>query len=144
MAQEALVDTNVLYGAFQRRDQFHDEALPIVKGADSHALPTCVVLDFVLAETMNALTQELAHEETTKALSMLRESSGFEIRRTTNEVWNSGLGVYERYAHLSLVDAVLTAYAREANTPYLYSFDDGFDSVEGITRLKTATNPYSA
>lgn len=144
MAQEALVDTSVLYGAFQKRDQFHEEALPIVKGADSRALPICVVLDFVLAETMNALTQELAHEETTKALSMLRTSSGFEIRRTTNEVWNIGLGVYEQYAHLSLVDAVLTAYAHEANAPYLYSFDDGFDSIGGVTRLKTATNPYSA
>jgi len=141
---EALVDTNVLYGAFQKRDQFHDEALPIVKGADARTLPICVVLDFVLAETMNALTQELVHEETMKALSMLRESAGFEIRRTTNEVWTAGLGAYGQYAHLSLVDAILTAYARETGTPYIYSFDDGFDSVDGVVRLNTATNPYSA
>jgi predicted nucleic acid-binding protein len=144
VAQHALVDTNVLYGAFQQRDQFHDESLPIVKGADARDLPVCVVLDFVLAETMNALTQELAHRETTEALSMLRESTGFEIRRTTNEIWAIGLGVYEGYAHLSLVDAILVAYARTTDTPYCYSFDDGFDSIDGVRRLHTPTNPYSA
>ena len=144
MAQHALVDTNVLYGAFQRRDQFHNEALPIVKGADTRDLPTCIVLDFVLAETMNALTQELTHEETIEALSMLRESTGFEIRRTTNEVWATGLSVYEEHAHLSLVDAILVADARATDTPYCYSFDDGFDSIDGVQRLHTPTNPYSA
>lgn len=143
MVQHVLVDTNVLYSAFQSRDQFHSEALPIVKGADARTLPVCIVLDFVLAETMNALTQELAHEETTEALSMLRESTGFEIRRATNEVWITGLGVYEEYAHLSLVDAILVAYARTTDTPYCYSFDDGFDSIDGVQRLHTPTNPYS-
>lgn len=143
MTQYALVDTNVLYGAFQKRDQFHDEALSIVTAADVHDLPVCVVLGFVVAETMNALTQELAHEETTTALSMLRESTGFDIRRTTNEAWTTGLGVYEGGVHLSLVDAILVAYARTTDTPYLYSFDDGFDSIDGVQRLHTLTNPYS-
>lgn len=144
MAQHALVDTNVLYGAFQKRDQFHGAALSVVKGADASDLPVCVVLDFVLAETMNALTLEIAHEEAMEALSMLKRSSGFEVRRTPTEVWAAGLDVYERQAHLSLVDAILVASAREMGTPYLYSFDDGFDSVDGIRRLNAATNPYSA
>ncbi|GAA0477931.1 PIN domain-containing protein [Halococcus dombrowskii] len=138
MVQHALVDTNVLYGALQKRDQFHEEGLAIVTAADAHDLPVCIVLDFVLAETMNALTQELAHEETTEALSMVRESAGFEIRRTTNEVWATGLGVYEAHAHLSLVDAMLVAYARETDSSYIYSFDDGFDSVDGVRRLNTS------
>ena len=144
MAQHALVDTNVLYGAFQRRDQFHDEALPIVKGADSRALPVCVVLDFVLAETMNALTLNIAHDETIEALSMLRSSAGFEIQRTDDDVWTAGLGVYEAQAHLSFVDSVLVAYARATETEYIYSFDDGFDSVDGVSRLNTDMNPYSS
>jgi predicted nucleic acid-binding protein len=144
VAQHALVDTNVLYGAFQQRDQFHDEALSIMKGADARDLPVCVVLDLVLAETMNALTQEIAHQETTEALSKLRQSSGFDVRRTPNGISTVGLGVYEQHAHLSLVDAVLVAYARETGAAYLYSFDAGFDSVDGVQRLNTTTNPYSA
>lgn len=144
MVQHALVDTNVLYGALQKRDQFHEQGLAIVMAADARDLPVCIVLDFMLAETMNALTQKLAHEETTEALSMVRESAGFEIRRTTNEIWATGLGVYEAYAHLSLVDAILVAYARESDSSYIYSFDDGFDSVDGVRRLNTSTNPYSA
>lgn len=144
MAQHALVDTNVLYGAFQRRDQFHDEGLAIVKGADSRTLPVCIVLGFVLAETMNALTLDVAHDETIEALSMLRASAGFEIQRADDDVWTAGLGVYEAQAHLSLVDSVLVAYARKTDTGYIYSFDDGFDSIDGVDRLNTDTNPYSA
>lgn len=143
VAQHALIDTGVVYGAFQRRDQFHEEGLAIVQAADGNDLPRCVVLDFVLAETMNALTQELAYEETKTALSMLQQSSGLLIRRTNQQAWNSGLRRYESHAHFSLVDAILVAYAHDQSIPYLYSFDDGFDSVEGVQRLTTPTDPYA-
>lgn len=143
MAQHALIDTGVVYGAFQRQDQFHEEGLAIVQSADAGDLPVCVVLDFVLAETMNGLTQELAYEDTIEALSMIQHSSGLTIQRTSQQVWTRGLSEYETHAHLSLVDAILAAYAHEQATPYLYSFDGGFDSVDGVQRLTTPTNPYA-
>lgn len=74
---------------------------------------------------------------------MLQQSVGFEIERTSQQVWNSGLDRYETYAQLSLVDAILVAYAHKQAIPCLYSFDDGFDSVDGVQRLTTPTDPYS-
>lgn len=142
-AQHALIDTGVVYGAFQRHGQFHEEGLEIVQAADAGDLPQCVILYFVLAETMNGLTQELTYEETIKTLSMIKQSSGFTIERTSQQVWTSGRSRYETHAHLSFVDAILVAYAHDQTTPYLYSFDDGFDSIDGVQRLTIPTNPYA-
>lgn len=142
MAQRALVDTGVLYAAFQRRDEFHETGLSIVRDADRDALPQLVVLDFVLAETMNALTRQLAPDDARRALEMVEESVGFEIVRTSNAVWSVGLATYRRIDQLSLVDAMLVAYSRTHDCSYLYSFDTGFDGVAGLTRLNTNADPY--
>ncbi len=50
----ALLDTSVLFAATYRRDNAHDTALPILRGVDDGSLPEAVILDYVLAETMNA------------------------------------------------------------------------------------------
>ncbi|WP_254545786.1 type II toxin-antitoxin system VapC family toxin [Halomarina pelagica] len=144
MTQRALVDTNVVYGAFRRRDQFHEEGLAVVRAADRGDLPTLVVIDFVLAEVMNALTRQVPHDDAVRALSMLEESTGVHLNRTTSQVWQRGVSVYREQAQLSLVDALLVAVARDCDLPYVYSFDTGFDSVDGVRRLTTPTNPYRA
>lgn len=141
MTERALVDTGVLYGAFQRRDQYHETGLAVVRDADAGRLPELLVLDFVLAETMNALTQQLAAEDTREALAMVETSSGFEITRTTGTVWARGLATYKRLDRLSFVDALLVAAARERDREFLYSFDSGFDGVDGVTRLNTNVDP---
>lgn len=143
MAQRALVDTGVLYAAFQRRDDFHETGLSIVRDADRGELPQLVVLDFVLAETMNALTRRLDPGDARRSLEMLEASAGFEITRTSNVVWSAGLATYRQLDRLSLVDSILVSYCREREASYLYSFDTGFDDVGGITRLNTNADPYA-
>lgn len=142
MGQQALVDTGVVYGAFHRRDQYHETGLAIVRDADEGALPQLIVLDFVLAETMNALTRQLAPDESREALSMLEASAGFDVVRTSATVWARGRTTYSRLDHLSFVDALLVAFARERGRAYLYSFDTGFDGVDGVQRLNTNVDPY--
>jgi predicted nucleic acid-binding protein len=142
--QEALVDTVVLYGALNRQDPHHGQALPIFKRMDSGDLPVGVVLDFVYAEAFNALTSSLGHEDCLEAAEILERSGGFEVQRTSRDVWMRGQKVYENDSHLSFVDSVLVAYADVNNVDYVYSFDSGFDSVEGVKRIKTDANPYSA
>lgn len=143
MAQHALADTNVLFGAFDRRDQFHEVALPLVNAADRGELPMLVIIDFVLAETMNALNESISHAEVLRAMSMLEASTGFVFRRTSEEVWRRGSSIFETYEHLSFVDSMLVSQARCDGVNYLYSYDGGFDDVDGITRLNTKTNPFS-
>ncbi|MDZ7688876.1 MAG: PIN domain-containing protein [Halobacteriales archaeon] len=141
--QKTLIDTVVLYGALNRRDEHHGAALSIFEKMDNGNLPVGVVLDLVYAETFNALTRSLSHEDCLEAAEVLERSAGFRVERINRDVWRASHGVYEENAHLSFVDSVLVAYARESNVEYIYSFDTGFDSVEGVNRLKTAVNPYS-
>ncbi len=141
--QHSLVDTVVLYGAFDRGDQHHEHALPIVRGMDSGDLPVGVVLDLVYAETFNAVTHAMAHEDCVEAAEMLEHSRGFTVERTNRDVWRRSHSVYRENPHLSFVDSAIAAYAEVENLDYLYSFDTGFDSVEGLQRLKTAENPYA-
>lgn len=41
-----------------------------------------------------------------------------------------------------LTDAVIAASMQRRELEYLYSFDDGFDAVDGICRLATRNNPF--
>lgn len=142
MAQQAILDTGVVYSAFVRHDQHHETGLAVIKDADRGSLPQLIVLDFVLAETMNALTHQLVPPDPREALSMLERSTGFDIVRTTGTVWSRGRTVFLNRDHLSFVDALLVALARERELPYLYSFDTGFDDIDGVHRLNTNVNPY--
>jgi predicted nucleic acid-binding protein len=142
--QTALIDTVVLYGALNKADQHHEQALPIFRKIDSGELPVGVILDFVYAETFNALTSSLGHDDCLEAAEILERSGGFEVERTSRDVWMMGQKVYEENPHLSFVDSVLVAHADVNNLDYIYSFDSGFDSIEELRRIKTDTNPYSA
>ena len=57
----ALVDTTVLFAAAYQPDGAHDDGLGIVHGVDTADLPEAVVLDYVLAETLNGLTTHAGH-----------------------------------------------------------------------------------
>jgi predicted nucleic acid-binding protein len=142
--QTALIDTVVLYGALNKGDPHHGQALPIFRKMDSGEIPVGVVLDFVYAETFNALTSSLGHEDCLEAAEILERSGGFEVQRTSRDAWMKGKKVYGSNSHLSFVDSVLVAHAEVNNLDYIYSFDSGFDSVEGLRRIKTDANPYSA
>lgn len=65
-----LLDTSVLFAAAYRRDSAHDDALPILRGIDDGSLPEGVVLDYVLAETLNGLTTHAGHDLEANAISV--------------------------------------------------------------------------
>lgn len=52
----ALIDTTVLFAAATQRDSAHVVPLPNLQGIDDGSLPETIVLDYVLAETLNGLT----------------------------------------------------------------------------------------
>ncbi|ERG93604.1 MAG: hypothetical protein J07HQW2_00037, partial [Haloquadratum walsbyi J07HQW2] len=58
----ALIDTSVLFAAAYKRDTSHDTALPVLHGIDNGTLPEAVVLDYVLADTLNGLTTHAGHD----------------------------------------------------------------------------------
>ena len=136
------VDANVIIAARLARDQNHDRGEAITTAIDHGELPTAIVLSDVLEEVINYLQARGGHEVAVETLDALIESSGFELDQTPKSDFDAGRSVFRRYESLSLTDAIIVAAMQRANIEYLYSFDDGFDSVTGITRLTTPDNPF--
>lgn len=138
----ALVDTTVLFAAAYQRDSAHDDALPILRGIDTADLPEAVILDYVLAETLNGLTTHAGHNAATDFLDRIEENTRFHIESLTGDAFATGKALFRQYEAFSFVDACIVAYMQTEGLGYLYAFDDDFDAAEDVYRLDTASNPY--
>ena len=138
----ALVDTTVLFAAAYRRDGAHDRALPILRGIDTADLPEGVILDYVLAETLNGLTTHAGHDAGVDFLDRVEENTRFHIDSLTADAFATAKGLFRQYEQFSFVDACIVAYMQTEGLGHLYAFDDNFDAAEDVHRLDTVTNPY--
>lgn len=138
----ALIDTSVLFAALYNRDDAHDSALTILRGVDDGRLPEGVVLEFVLAETLNGLTTHAGHDAAVDALDRLEENSRFYVETLTADAFATAKALFRRHPPFSLVDACVVAYMHTEGLGYLYAFDDDFDSADDVYRLASDTNPY--
>ena len=138
----ALIDTSVLFAAAYRRDSAHDIARPILAGIDDGSLPEAVVLDFVLAETLNGVTTHVGHEQAVDFLNRIEENSRFHIESLGRDALTTGKSMFRRHESFSFVDGCLVGYMHTEGLGYLYAFDDDFDAADGIYRLDTAIDPY--
>ena len=137
-----LIDTSVLFAAAYRRDSAHEDARPILRGVDDGSLPEAVVLDYVLAETLNGLTTHAGHDAAVDFLDRIEENDRFHVESVGSGTLAAGKAAFRRYESLSFVDGCLVGYMQAEDVGYLYAFDDDFDVVEGLSRLDTPTNPY--
>jgi predicted nucleic acid-binding protein len=138
----ALIDTTVLFAAAYRRDSRHDDALPVLRGVDDGSLPEAVVLDYVLAETLNGVLTHTGHEVAVDFLDRIEENARFHIESLDNDTLSTGKALFRQHSTLSFVDACIVASMQTEEIEYLYAFDDDFDAAADVIRLETATNPY--
>lgn len=138
----ALVDTSVLFAAAYRRDAAHEDGLDVLRGVDSGDLPEGVVLEYVLAETLNGLATNAGHEQAVDFLDRLEENANVHIESVSGPVHAAAKSTFRRHARLSFVDAAVVAHMRAAGLGYLYAFDDDFDGLDDVYRLGSATDPY--
>ncbi len=137
------VDTTVLFAAAYRRDESHSRALSIVRGFDDGTLPEVVVLDYVLAETINGITTHAGHDAAVDLLDRVETNTRFHLDSLTADCRATGKALFRRHEPLSFVDACIVAYLQTTGIDYLYALDDDFDAVESVRRLATPTNPYN-
>ncbi|MHB9285692.1 PIN domain-containing protein [Halobacteriales archaeon Cl-PHB] len=138
----ACIDTTVLFAAAYRRDGAHGDALPLLQGIDDGSLPDAIVLDNVLAETLNGLTTHAGHDAAVDLLDRIEENARFAVESLHADGIATGKALFRQHPPLSFVDAAIVASMQSANIDYLYAFDDDFDGVEALVRLETATNPF--
>lgn len=139
----AVIDSNVLIAMASRRDEAHETAREIVSGIDRDDLPTVRVTNYVVAEVLNYLRERNQGGVATDLYDRLDAGIGFDIVHATKSDYNRAVELFDRFSSLSFVDATITAYMIRTDLDYLYTFDDDFDAVDGITRLSTAVNPFA-
>jgi len=138
----AVLDTNVLFAGLSARDEYHGPASEIVRGIDHGDLPEAIVTEYVVAEALNLVRERLGPDAANGLLGRLVEGAHFEITHVPQADFTAAQGIFRRYPALSFVDATIVAYLRRTDREFLYSFDGGFDAVEGVTRLTTPDDPF--
>ncbi|ERJ05296.1 putative ribonuclease VapC protein [Halorhabdus tiamatea SARL4B] len=128
-----VVDSNVLIAARLSNDQDHDRGRSISRAIDRNELPTAYVPSNVFEEVLNYLQTRAGHDIAIETLDALVESGGYELSYTPKADFNAGRSIFRTYDGLSLTDAIIVATMQRQDVEYLYSFDDDFDAVEGIT-----------
>lgn len=139
----AVVDTNVLIDYKDTDAERHDRAEEIVMGFDTGTLPTGHVTNYILLETLNWIHERQRHDIAVDLRRRLTESAGFEIIHSAQKDFHHAVEVFEMCEGLAFGDATIAAYMERRNIEYLYSFDDDFDAIDGLTRLETADNPFN-
>jgi predicted nucleic acid-binding protein len=139
----AVVDTGVLIGMADSDDRHHDTSTAIVRGMDRGELPTGHVTNYVVLETLNWIQSRHRHATATETYSRLKQSMGFELCQAPQKDFTTAAELFQTYDGFSFGDATIAAYMQRTGIEYLYSFDDDFDVLDGVTRLDTATNPYN-
>ena len=140
----AVVDANILIDYKDTSsDTRHKRAESIVHAIDRGDLPTARVTNYVLLETLNWIHERKRHDIAVDLQTRLVNSAGFEVVRCAQKDFHRAMELFEDYDSLSFGDATIAAYMQRTGIEYLYSFDDDFDGIEGITRLETANNPFN-
>jgi hypothetical protein len=140
---DAVVDSNVLFGAFNERDQYHDRALPLLRAFDREELPRAHVTTLVLPEVLNPTQHRRGHDFAVDVLERLSESSGFTVEHPTQEEIARGEALFHGASGIEYTDCVTVAYMRSRELRYIYSFDDDFDAFESVTRLNDVADPFA-
>lgn len=141
--QEALVDSNVVFGARMKRDQYHEQAKPIVEAMDGGDLPRGVVTNYGLPEILNPIQKKAGDAPAKATLQFLTESGGFRIRHLAKEDFTRGRALYRRTEGVEITDSITVAYMQRQGLEYIYSFDDDFDEFDDITRLNSGESPFA-
>ena len=139
----AVVDTGVLIGMADADDEYHDTAMEIVHEMDHGDLPTGRVTNDIVLETLNWIHNRKRHEKAVETYERLNQSAGFEVLHAAQKDFPSAVDLFQTYDGLSFGDATIAAYMQREGIEYLYSFDGDFDTLDGITRLETADNPFN-
>lgn len=139
----ALVDTGVLIGMSDADDQHHDVALEIVRAMDHGDLPTGIVTNYVVLETLNWIHARKRQDTAVETYERLHRSAGFEIHHSAQKDFTRASELFRTYEGLTFGDSTIVAYMQREGIEFLYSFDDDFDVIDGISRLETPQNPLS-
>lgn len=138
----AVLDTTTILARVYVEDAHHEAGKAILRGIDRGDLPTGEVTDTATTEALNMVHTRNGATPANELLDRLVEGAHFELVHTPKPVFGAARRLFRTYEGLSFGDAMIAGYMHHHDREYIYSFDDDFDAVDGITRLNSAENPF--
>lgn len=139
----AVLDTTTILARVYAEDAHHEAGAAILRGIDRGDLPTGEVTDTATTEALNMVHTRDGAAPANDLLDRLVEGAHFELVHAPKPVFEAARRLFRTYEGLSFGDAMIAGYMHHHDREYIYSFDDDFDAVDGITRLNSAENPFA-
>lgn len=129
------IDTTVLVGGGDRKDQLHPEAKEILKKIPGGQHGVGLVSDLVLAETATILSRRRGPKEAAAYVKGFRDSPSIRCVFLDGTLFDAALVVFSRYGNrLSFTDSATVAIMESLGCRILFSHDSGFDGIPNVTR----------
>ena len=129
------IDTTVLVGGGDRKDQLHLDAKRILQEIPGGRHGDGLVSDLVLAETATILSRRRGPKEAAAYVTGFRDSPSIRCVFLDGTLFDSALGVFSRYGdRLSFTDSATVAIMEKLGCKVLFSHDSGFDGIPHVTR----------
>lgn len=143
---EVLIDANVVLDARNANAKRHDTAAEIFNGIDKGELPRAKLVNYVVPEILHPIQKRISKSAASDTLDRLQESRGFEFVHVPKGVHSKAERLFRLHESSSgpeWVDSIVAAYMLANDIEYIYSFDDDFDTFDGVTRLASPENPFA-
>ncbi|GAB7010727.1 type II toxin-antitoxin system VapC family toxin [Halorubrum trueperi] len=140
------LDANIVLAAQNSNAKRHNTATAIFSGIDNGDLPRARLVNYIVPEILHPLQKRISKAAASETLDRLQASRGFEFVHVSKGTHLHGEQLFRMYEASSgpeWVDSILAAYMQSEDIEYIYSFDNDFDTFDGVTRLTTATNPFT-
>ncbi len=133
------IDTTVLVGGGDRKDQLHEEATALLRAIPGGQHGVGIVSDLVLAETATLLGRRRGPKEAAAFVRGFRESPSIRCVFLDGPLFDKTIGVFVRHGdRLSFTDASTVAIMESLGCRILFSHDSGFDGIPHVTRKTRA------
>ena len=129
-----VLDSSFLIAFQNRRDVHHAAASRVMPDLIGGGFGRLLLLEYVFLEVVTVLLARCGHAIAVDTADTLLNAHEVDFL-SCSELFQSALDVFRTTpaARLSFTDAAIVAAARQHETEFVATFDDGFRRIEGLT-----------
>ena len=130
------IDSVVWIGAKLRNDQWHKQSAKIIDKFIKKEIKNAVITDYIVLESINFILRKGGFDAALETLDIFENHERIEIINIDEITFARASTIFRKYPGLSITDASSVAVMKEFGIKHIYTFDKGFDKIEGIVRLE--------
>ncbi|MBU4138323.1 MAG: PIN domain-containing protein [Euryarchaeota archaeon] len=130
------IDSVVWIGAKLKNDQWHKESAKIIDRFIKKEIKKAIVTDYIILESVNFILRKGGFDVALETLEIFENHERIEVINIDEITFARASAIFRKYPGLSITDASTIAVMEEFEINYIYTFDKGFDKIDGIVRLE--------